>query len=129
MRSSSNGTLIQGIILSSIGDIAKRVAMILQNRKIKKFELDGVAKDGETIIRLRKELEDRILDDMRHKGYVPIIDILPQLYWSYNKDKDLFDYSIVIFGIYVGTKKATEILGILDDRIIKIEPTVEKEDV
>lgn len=86
--------------------------------KIRDFKVDGVAQDGETILRIRRELEERLVDDMRAKGYVPVIDLLPQLYWEFRKDEGDFEYVIVVYGVYIGKKKAQQILGLLDSKEI-----------
>jgi hypothetical protein len=89
---------------------------MLIRRKIKDFVTEGEAADGETIIRIRDEIEEVMMEDMRTKGYVPVIDLLPQLYWGYDKDTEHFNFSIIIYGTYVGKRKAREIMGILDSR-------------
>lgn len=88
-------------------------------KKIKDFTLSGEALDGETIIRLRKELEERLIESMREEGYVPVIDLLPQLYWEYNGST--FDYEILIYGKYVGKKRSQEVMGVLDFRPVFFE--------
>lgn len=90
-------------------------------KRIRDFILEGEAVDGEAILRIRKELEERLVEDMRGKGYVPIIDLLPQLYWDYNKENEKFDFQIVIFGSYVGKTNSSKILGLLDSRPIYFE--------
>lgn len=94
------------------------------DRKIKNFHIDGVAKDQETIIRLRGELEGRIIEDMRNLGYVPSLDITPEMFWVYQKDEDPpnFKYVIIVYGAYVGKKKSKEILGLLGPHPIYVEP-------
>lgn len=115
------GISIAAISSYTIGRYILEVTLSLLTRKIKNFTVEGVAVDGEAILRIRKQVEDTIIEDMRKSGYVPVIDLLPQLYWSYEHDKNEFSYSITVFGVYVGKKKAREILGILDDRPIKME--------
>jgi hypothetical protein len=95
--------------------------MSIVTRNIKRFSIDGVAVDGEAILRIRKELEDRLIEDMRERGYVPVIDILPQLYWEYNKDQENFSYTISVYGVYLGKKKSKQILGVLDNKYLKVE--------
>lgn len=91
-------------------------------RGIKHFSESGVALDQETILRIKKEVEDNIVDGMRKKGWVPVIDLLPQLFWDYNSKQENFNFEITIYGTFVGKKKAQqEILGILDSRPIFME--------
>lgn len=107
------------IVMVAIVETRKR----RKNRKnsIRDFSIEGEAKDGETIIRIRKEVEDNVLEDMRSKGYVPIIDLLPQLFWEYNKDTSNFTYEITIYGTFVGKVKSRQILGVLDSRFLLFE--------
>lgn len=93
----------------------------MKTRNIKSFPIDGIAKDQETILRLRGELESRIIDDMRVKGYVPVLDITPEMYWEYQEDTT-FKYLIVVYGTYVGKKKAIDIMGMLGNHPIYVEP-------
>lgn len=93
----------------------------LMGRTIKDFSESGIAVDQETIIRIRKEVEDHIIDGMRAKGWVPVIDLLPQLYWDYDADGEEFKFQVVIYGTYVGKKKSKTILGMLDSRPIMME--------
>lgn len=90
-------------------------------KKIKDFVVEGEAEDGETILRLRKEIEERIMEDMRDRGYVPLIDILPQLFWEYDKESEHFNFTIIVYGTYMGKAKAKKILGTLDFRPIYFE--------
>lgn len=96
------------------------MAMIAK-RKIKAFPLEGEAVDGETILRLRAEIEDRIIEDMREKGYVPIVDLLPQLYWEFDKETTNFKYIIIVYGTYIGKKASKEVMGILDGKMMYFE--------
>jgi len=93
-------------------------------RGIKHFSESGIAIDQEAILRIRKEIEDHIVDTMRLKGWVPVIDLLPQLYWEYDSVKEHFKFDIVIYGTFVGKKRSQEILGVLDSRPIFMENDV-----
>lgn len=108
-------------ISSSMSGRLQSLGKNFSARNIKGFSIDGKAVDGETIIRIRKQIEDHIVDDMRNRGYVPVIDIMPSLYWEYDKDHEQFSYTLTVYGIYVGKRKSKEILGILDHRPIYIE--------
>ena len=91
-------------------------------RTIKKFQVDGVARDQEDIIRLRTQLESHMIDDMRVKGYVPVLDITPELFWNYEKEDQNFKYLLIVYGSYVGKRKSRDILGLLGSHPIFVEP-------
>ena len=59
---------------------------------------------------------------MRFKGYVPVLDITPELYWEYMEKDENFKFAIIIYGTFVGKKKAIDILGLLGPHIIYFEP-------
>jgi hypothetical protein len=96
-------------------------------RNIKHFSIDGEAVDQEAIIRIRREVESRIIDDMRDSGYVPALDVTPEMFWEYNKDRESFRFVIIVYGSFVGKRRATEILGLLGPNPIYVEPYENKE--
>lgn len=108
-------------ISSSMSGKTISFGKLFASRNIKGFTVDGEALDGETIIRIRKQIEDEVVDQMRFKGYVPVIDIMPSLYWSYDAEKNRFYYTLTVYGIYVGKRRSQEILGMLNHRPIYIE--------
>lgn len=94
----------------------------MKARSIKTFEVVGTAIDQEAIIRIRAELEARLIEDMRTKGYVPVMDITPELYWEYQAGEGNFKFVIIIYGTFVGRKRALDILGMLGPHAIFFEP-------
>lgn len=86
--------------------IAKRM-----NKKIHKFGMDGSIADEAFIPQARQMFERQVIIDMRDKGYVPVYDILPQFATSYDMIHNKFDFYLVIYGVYVGKKKAQKIDG------------------
>jgi hypothetical protein len=94
------------------------------NKTRKPFSIHGEATDQEAIIRLRPQIEDMIEEQMREKGYVPSLDITPELYWEYinEEGKERFVYAVIMYGVFVGKKKSKEILGLLGPHPIYKEP-------
>jgi hypothetical protein len=43
---------------------------------------------------------------MREQGYVPILDLDIQFSLLYDEPQDLYEFDIVVYGVYVGKKKA-----------------------
>lgn len=100
----------------------------MKPKDIETFSVDGIARDQESIIRIRVELEHRIIEQMREKGYVPILDITPELYWEYindGPDKEKFKFLLVLYGTHVG-EKSNQIMGMLGPHAIMFEPFEEK---
>lgn len=68
--------------------------------------MQGEIHDDATIPRLRAEYERLIESDMREQGYVPILDLDTQFSLLYNEGTDTYEFDIVVYGVFVGKKKA-----------------------
>jgi hypothetical protein len=90
----------------------------MQNKKIKKFGMEGTLADDSAIPRMRVQYERTILNGMRDSGYIPVLDLDPLFYISYDQDKNIFNFEIYLHGIYVGKKKAIEYDGYAGQRLI-----------
>ena len=63
--------------------------------------------------------ERTLLQQMRDRGYVPILDLEPQFSIKYNEKKDTYSFNLEMFGVYVGKKKAQEIEGFSGQQFYK----------
>ena len=88
-------------------------------RNIKSFLISGVIKDDAGIGRSREMYERLLLDEMRSKGYVPILDLESQFSIKYNEHKDNYGFFLEMFGVYIGKKKAKEIEGFSGQQFYK----------
>lgn len=80
-------------------------------KRIKAFPIEGILKDDSLII-FQKENYYKLLDfHMRSSGYVPVLDLDPQFNLEYNHVKDQYHFTYVLFGVYVGKRKAIENVG------------------
>ena len=70
-------------------------------------------------MRARQDYERLSLQDMRDKGYVPVLDLEPQFSIKYNEHKDNYSFFLEMFGVYVGKKKAQEIEGFSGQQFYK----------
>lgn len=89
------------------------------NRKIKSFLISGVIKDDSKIGKAREMYERILLQDMRSKGYVPVLDLESQFSIKYNELKDNYSFFLEMFGVYVGKRKAQEIEGFSGQQFFK----------
>lgn len=76
------------------------------NKKLKSFGMQGQIADDASIPRLRKHYENLIENDMRMQGYVPILDLDIQFSLEYDEPTDTYNFDIIVYGVYVGKKKA-----------------------
>jgi hypothetical protein len=81
------------------------------NRNIKSFYINGTIKSDSDIVRLKEMYLKLLTDEMRFKGYVPVLDLDPQFSVKYNHEKDIYSFQLEIYGVYLGTRKAQEIEG------------------
>ena len=75
-------------------------------RKIHNFTISGVIADDSYIIAARRTYEKTLVQQMRDRGYVPILDMEPQFKISYIEKKNQYGFTLVMFGVYVGKSKA-----------------------
>jgi hypothetical protein len=98
-----------------------------QHKPIKRFGLDGVIYDDSSIYRLQQEYIRLVVMEMRLSGYVPRLDIDPQFTIEYNENKNTYNFTLSIYGIYTGRKKSECIIGIDGTRPIYTQPIKLKE--
>ena len=100
---------------------------LFQHKPIKRFALDGIIIDDSAIYRLQQEYTRLLVSEMRLSGYAPRIDIDPQFTLSYNENKNYFEFTLSVYGIYIGRKKSEWILGIDGIKPIYTQPVKSKE--
>jgi hypothetical protein len=80
-------------------------------RKIHDFWMSGVILDDSVFQSSRENYERLLVQQMRDKGYVPVLDMMPQFSVKYNQDKNEYGFNITMYGIFVGKKKAFKLEG------------------
>lgn len=81
--------------------------------------MNGTIKSDSDIARLRSMYEKLLLDEMRTKGYVPVLDLDTQWSIKYNHNKDNYSFHLEMHGVFVGKRKAWEIEGFSGQNYIK----------
>ena len=76
----------------------------MTHRKIKRFQVDVEFQDNAQLISLRPQYENLLIQDMRGKGYVRVLDIDPA--FSVEFTGETWKFLMSIHGVYVGKKKA-----------------------
>lgn len=88
-------------------------------KNIKSFIVSGVIKDDAAFMRIREMQEKLVLDNMRARGYVPVLDLESQFSIKYNEAKENYSFYLEMFGVYVGKRKALEIEGFSGQQFYK----------
>ena len=88
----------------------------MTHRKIKRFQIDVQFQDNAQLISLRPQYENLLIQDMRGKGYVRVLDIDPA--FSVEFTGETWKFLMTLHGVYVGKKKAWQSEGIIQSRLI-----------
>lgn len=88
-------------------------------KNIRSFIVSGVIKDDAAFARIREMHERLLLEDMRSRGYVPVLDLESQFSIKYNEKKENYSFYLEMFGVYVGKRKAQEIEGFSGQQFYK----------
>ena len=88
----------------------------MTHRKIKRFQIDVEFQDNAQLISLRPQYENLLIQDMRGKGYVRVLDIDPA--FSVEFTGETWRFLMSIHGVYVGKKKAWQLEGITQGKSI-----------
>jgi hypothetical protein len=91
---------------------------IIMGKKMKSFGISGQINDDSSIPRLRQEYQYLMEQDMRSQGYVPMLDLDVQFWLDYNEQQDIYNFEIVLYGVYVGKKKAYQYEGFSGQSLI-----------
>lgn len=83
----------------------------MKPRNIRNFLISGVIKSDKDIVRIRENYERLLVQQMRDKGYIPVLDIMPQFSIKYNEAKDEYGFLLTMYGIYLGKSKALKFEG------------------
>lgn len=83
--------------------------------EIKRFADQGVTKE-EHLAMKKHFVTDQIIREMRSNGCVPVLDLFPQMETSYDHERELFHYTVVVYGVEVDDAWMYE--GWLDGRLL-----------
>jgi hypothetical protein len=87
-------------------------------RKIHNFTITGTIGDDAHFIKARENYERIIVQQMRDKGYVPVLDMNPQFSLSYIEQKNQYGFILIMFGVFVGKAKSFQYEGFSDQKFI-----------
>jgi hypothetical protein len=84
---------------------------ITPQKKIKAFQIDGELLDDSAIIKTKEIIERTLNNDIRDKGYVPVLDIDPIWSIEYVSETNQWLFHMSIHGYYIGKRKAWQYQG------------------
>jgi hypothetical protein len=79
---------------------------------LKAFSLSGVINDDSVIWQRKKDYIELLGIQMRNSGYVPRLDIDTQFTLQYDSRRQRYDFTLSVFGVYVGERESEWIFGI-----------------
>jgi len=86
------------------------------HKRIKRFHLEGQITDDIFIPRMKEEYIRLLRDSMRSEGYVQRLDIDPD--WSLSFTGNYYEFTLSVYGSYLGKKAAACIDGLDKNRPI-----------
>lgn len=89
--------------------------------------MDGIIVDDASIGRLRIECGKLVIEEMKELGYVPRLDIDPDFTIRYNHIKEYFEFTLSVYGSYIGRKRAKWTVGIDGTEVIAIQQSKSSE--
>ena len=91
---------------------------MVNKKRIKSFTIDGIVADDSSLSTNRTKMEKVLDTQIRYAGYVPHLDLDTNYFISYDFKKDVFNFSLTVYAVYVGKKKAWEIVGLTGTKYI-----------
>ncbi len=88
----------------------------MTHQNIKRFQIQVEFLDDSNMIRIKKQYEDLLTGQMKDSGYARVLDIDPA--FSVEFDGQTWKFLMTIHGIYVGKKKAWQLEGITQGKLI-----------
>lgn len=76
-------------------------------KRVNRHELEGTF-EQDLKFKARSKFECLIEDQMRSKGHVPVLDRNTEWFTSWNEEDETYDFTLFMYGVYVGKRKATE---------------------
>ena len=95
-----------------MGYLTRFMEKLTGTKKVHRFGYKGWVGDESLIPTARSTWEKSLDDEMRYQGYIPLLDLGSQLFTSYDAPHNRFDVTVIIQGVYVGKRKAWELLGV-----------------
>ena len=89
-------------------------------KTIKPFSLDGEFADDSFAMLTRVNAEKTLIHMVKDKGYLPVLDLDPIWFTSYDAVNDRWHFDMVVYAAYVGKRKSWEYQGISQNKLIPL---------
>jgi hypothetical protein len=90
----------------------------MTHKQIHRFQVNGIIGDDAGFVRLKNQYETILTLQMRKKGYVRVLDIDPAFSVEYDNEKDTYNFTFTMHGVYVGKARACRLDGISQGKLI-----------
>lgn len=81
------------------------------SHKIKDFTIGGTYDDDAKILKVKEKFEMLLEEQMRSKGSVPVLNISPKWFTSWDVKREVYHFELIMYGVYVGKRKQEHIVG------------------
>lgn len=88
----------------------------MTHQNIKRFQIQVEFLDDSNMIKIKKQYENLLVDQMRESGYTRVLDIDPS--FSVEFDGQTWKFLMTIHGVYVGKKRSWQLEGITQGKLI-----------
>ncbi len=89
----------------------------MTHKNIKRFQIRVEFLDDSDMIRIKKQYEDLLVSQMKDSGYARVLDIDPA--FSVEFDGQTWKFLMTLHGVYVGKKKAWQLEGMTQGKLIQ----------
>ena len=88
----------------------------MTHKRVKRFQIEVQFSDNSQLISLKPQYETLLTHDMRSKGYIRVLDMDPAFSVEFNGET--WKFLMTLHGIYVGKKKAWQLEGTTQSKLI-----------
>jgi hypothetical protein len=81
--------------------------------EIIRYTIAGEVSDR-SLAQVKESMTQFIETQMRDDGIVPLLDMEPQFTRVFNQDRELFAFSLSVYGVYVGGEEAWPVAGVMN---------------
>ena len=90
--------------------------------EIIRYTISGEVSDRK-LPQIKESMIAFIETQMRDDGIVPSLDLDPQFTRVYNHETDRFEFSLTVYGVYVGGEEAWPVVGVMSGtKILRYVP-------